>query len=225
VTTPSDLLARQLSLDASRPLLTHYDGATGERVELSVATTANWVAKTANYLVDEHDVDAGDLVVVRLPVHWQAAVVLLASWATGARVGFGPEPGVVTFAATAEPTPPGEPIQLGEVVVLSLAAMGADFSRLVAAEPDAFAAVSPSGEDLVAAAAVDLPHGARVLSVLPYDGADALSYGLIAPLAVDGSVVLVRNPDPLNLVGLVETERVTHSLGVDVTGLPRLDAR
>jgi uncharacterized protein (TIGR03089 family) len=219
VTTPSDLLDRQLSVDASRPLFTYYDGATGERVELSVATTANWVAKTANYLVDEHGVDAGDSVGVRLPVHWQAAVVLLAAWSAGARVGFGEDPAIVTFLT------PAEAPESGDVVELSLEAMGADFSRLVAAQPDAFVAVSPSGGDVVEAAAVDLPHGARVLSVLPYDGAAALSYGLIAPLAVDGSVVLVRNPDLSTLTGLAETERVTHVLGVDVTGLPRLDGR
>ena len=32
--------------DASMPLLTYYDISTGERVELSGTTTANWVAKT-----------------------------------------------------------------------------------------------------------------------------------------------------------------------------------
>jgi uncharacterized protein (TIGR03089 family) len=217
MTTPSDLLSFQLARDASRPLFTYYDDATGERVELSVATTANWVAKTANYLVDEHGVDAGDLVTVRLPVHWQAAIVLLASWATGAQVGFGEDAAVVSFGTTQDE---GN----RELVVLSLAPMGTDFSRLVAAQPDAFIGLNPSGDDVVQAAAVDLPHGARVLSVLPYAAADALSYGLIGPLTVDGSVVLVRNPEPSNLPGIIETERVTHTLGVTVTGVTRLDS-
>ena len=35
---------------AARPLITFYDDATGERVELSAATTANWAAKAANLL-------------------------------------------------------------------------------------------------------------------------------------------------------------------------------
>ena len=38
--------------DPARPLLTWYDDGTGERVELSGATLGNWVAKTANLLVD-----------------------------------------------------------------------------------------------------------------------------------------------------------------------------
>ena len=42
------LLAELLRADAGRPLVTFYDDATGERVELSVATYANWVAKTSS---------------------------------------------------------------------------------------------------------------------------------------------------------------------------------
>ena len=45
--TPADLLRSALAADPGRPLVTFYDDATGERVELSVATFANWVAKTA----------------------------------------------------------------------------------------------------------------------------------------------------------------------------------
>jgi uncharacterized protein (TIGR03089 family) len=215
VTTPGDLLTYQLAQDGSRPLLTYYDDATGERVELSVATTANWVAKTANYLVDEPGVDQGDLVTVRLPLHWQAAVVLLACWAVGAQVSFDTS-GIVTF------TTPDVPVD-GDAVVLSLEPMGADFSRLVAAQPDVFVSLDAGGADLVEAAATDLPNAARVLTVLPYDGANALSYGLIAPLAVGGSVVMVAHPDTTQLAARAQTERVTHTLGVTIDGLPRLD--
>ena len=47
---PPQLLDEALRRDPARPLLTFYDDATGERTELSVATFANWVAKTANLL-------------------------------------------------------------------------------------------------------------------------------------------------------------------------------
>jgi uncharacterized protein (TIGR03089 family) len=216
VTTPADLLAAELARDGSRPLFTYYDDTTGERVELSVATTANWVAKTANFLVDECSVDAADLVTVRLPLHWQSAVVLLACWSVGAQVSFDTG-GIVTFTTS-------DVAADGEVVVLTMAPMGADFSRLVAAQPDSFVPFEASGEDLVDAAATDLPHGARVLTVLPYDTADALSYGLIAPLAGSGSVVVVSHPDGSQLTAHAEAERVTHTLGITIGGLPRLDA-
>ncbi|MGY1595100.1 TIGR03089 family protein [Geodermatophilus sp. SYSU D00965] len=85
-TTPAALLAARLRRDAAAPLVTSYDDATGERVELSAATLANWVAKTANLLQDEFDVTAGSTVAVALPVHWQTAAVLLGVWACGATV-------------------------------------------------------------------------------------------------------------------------------------------
>jgi hypothetical protein len=61
------------------------------------------------------------------------------------------------------------------------------------------------------------------LTVLPYDAADAVGYALIAPLAVDGSVVMVRGADQAGLARHAETERVTHTLGITVDGRPRLD--
>jgi uncharacterized protein (TIGR03089 family) len=84
--TPADLLAAALRRDAAGPLLTAYDDATGDRVELSGTTLANWVAKTANLLQEEFDVGPGSTVAVALPVHWQTAAVLLAVWSCGATV-------------------------------------------------------------------------------------------------------------------------------------------
>ncbi|TQN41512.1 uncharacterized protein (TIGR03089 family) [Blastococcus colisei] len=83
---PSGLLAATVRREAAAPLITHYDDATGERVELSATTLANWVAKTANLLQDEFDVGPGSTVAVALPVHWQTAAVLLAVWSCGATV-------------------------------------------------------------------------------------------------------------------------------------------
>ena len=50
--TIGDLFAAAVAADPTRPLLTYYDDATGERTELSGTSLANWVAKTANLLVD-----------------------------------------------------------------------------------------------------------------------------------------------------------------------------
>lgn len=216
VTTPSELLALQFRRDPARPLLTFYDDATGERVELSVATTANWVAKTANFLIDEHGVDPGDLIGVTLPLHWQTAVVLLAAWEVGASIGFA-ESGVVTFVG-----PGTKSADSGEVIELSLAPMGVDFSRLVAAQPDQFVASDATGDDVVEAAPIDLPSGARVLSVVGLADPNGLGYGLIGPLTVDGSAVYVVNPNPAVIADRAAAEQVTHTVGIDVPGLPRL---
>lgn len=64
------------------PLLTLYDGP--GRVELSGATTANWVAKTANLLVDGHGSPAR--VGLLLPLHWQLVCFLLGAVAAGSEV-------------------------------------------------------------------------------------------------------------------------------------------
>jgi uncharacterized protein (TIGR03089 family) len=63
------LLDALLHTDRARPLITFYDLGTGERVELSVATTDNWVAKTANLLQDSLGVQAGARITVDLPLH------------------------------------------------------------------------------------------------------------------------------------------------------------
>ncbi|AWB93028.1 TIGR03089 family protein [Aeromicrobium chenweiae] len=74
------------SADPSQPLLTYYDMSTGERVELSTITTANWVAKTSNFLVDELEVEPGARIRIGLPSHWLTAVWILSAWNVGAAV-------------------------------------------------------------------------------------------------------------------------------------------
>ena len=64
-------------------LVTSYDLGSGERVELSVTTYANWVAKTASLLAEEHDLERGESLRVDLPTHWLGPVFLGAAWALG----------------------------------------------------------------------------------------------------------------------------------------------
>jgi uncharacterized protein (TIGR03089 family) len=197
VTTPSALLANELRRDGARPFITAYD-ATGGRVELSVATTANWVAKAAGYLEDELGVGPGDEIGVDPTLHWLTAVALLAGWAVGADVVIAPN-GDVQLEVPLDP-------------------MGAAFSRLVSAYPDQYVPASPSGEDPVGAAP-GLSDGARLLTTLPLDGT-GMGLGLLGPLAAGGSVVYVTAP--ADVVAIAKAERATHTAGVDVPGLPRL---
>ncbi len=76
--------------DPAAPFVTFYDGATGERVELSTTTFNNWVAKTANLLRDEMDLTAGDRVGLTLPLHWLTPVWTAATWAVGATLVVNP---------------------------------------------------------------------------------------------------------------------------------------
>ena len=86
VTTFSALLARELSRRPGVPFVTFYDHASGERVELSVTTYANWVAKAASLLSEEHDLERGQVLRIDLPTHWLGCVFLGAAWACGLQV-------------------------------------------------------------------------------------------------------------------------------------------
>ncbi|CAM3119293.1 TIGR03089 family protein [Saccharomonospora xinjiangensis] len=98
------LLRPMLSASAGKPAITHYDDTAGSRIELSVATLANWAAKTANWLVEEFDVEPGDKVAVNLPAHWQTASVLLGAWWCGAHVVITPHTGAASSAEAAPHT-------------------------------------------------------------------------------------------------------------------------
>lgn len=54
-----------------------------ERVELSGRVLENWVAKTANMLVEECEAAPGTRICLELPVHWRSVVLALASLRTG----------------------------------------------------------------------------------------------------------------------------------------------
>ena len=92
--TIADLLARATSVDPSRPAVTFYDLTTGERVELSLTTCTNWVAKTANMLQDTLGSDEETVVDVLLPVHWETVVWFLATWSAGAALSLRPGHGI-----------------------------------------------------------------------------------------------------------------------------------
>jgi uncharacterized protein (TIGR03089 family) len=74
--------------DRTRPWVTHYDGA-DSRIELSVASTANAVAKASSMLRDGMGLGPGAVVSVDLPRHWQLPVWVMAALSVGAVVGRG----------------------------------------------------------------------------------------------------------------------------------------
>jgi uncharacterized protein (TIGR03089 family) len=223
---------------AARPLITFYDDATGERIELSAVTTANWAAKAANLLRDECDVEPGTRVAVLLPAHWQTAAVLLAAWWCGAEVVTGPADADLVLCDA-------ERIDLGlaaapanGLVALSLDAFGKGLSGLPAGVVDFATEVRLHGDDFVPwaplpddapalaglsvarvresavsrAAALGLSAGDRVLSTLDWSTLDGVTDGLLAVLAAGASLVQVRHADGSKLDRKAETERTTARL-------------
>lgn len=82
--TPYDALGAYP--DRTVPLVTFYDGV-DSRIELSVASVANAVAKAGALLRDGLDVQPGAVVSVDLPRHWQLPVWVMAALSVGATVG------------------------------------------------------------------------------------------------------------------------------------------
>ena len=78
------ILDPMLAADPVGPRITYYDDATGERIELSAVTLANWAAKTGNLLRDELGAGPASRIAILLPAHWQTAAVLFGVWWIGA---------------------------------------------------------------------------------------------------------------------------------------------
>lgn len=245
--TPADLLRSALAQDPGRPLVTFYDDATGERVELSVATFANWTAKTANLLQDELATEPGDRIALLLPAHWQTAVWLLACSSAGVVADMEGDPAAASLVVTGPGLLDAARACGGERVALSLLPLGArfperpegflDYAAEVPGQGDQFMPYTPVGparpfllppggqavltggeaveRALADAESLGLGPGSRVLSLRPYDSWDGLSAGLLAPLAVGGSVVLCPASGRLDAAALGkrgEDERVTHTI-------------
>jgi uncharacterized protein (TIGR03089 family) len=215
----------------AQPLITHYDDAAGTRVELSVATMRNWAAKTANWLVEELDVEPGDRVAVLLPAHWQTAAVLLGAWWCGAEVvttgpssvAFVPPGGTapdasVTAVASLDPmgrdlrgeVPEGAVDYIGDARLF-----GDDYLELTPVPGDTPCFQGSTVDEVLAAAVkraenLGLTTKSRVLSTLDWPA--GVLDGLVTVLAAGASLVQVTNADPAKLPKHQETERTTDLL-------------
>lgn len=162
----SGRLLRRVRNGGAEPFVTYYDLDSGERTELSAVSFRNWVDKTANLLIDELDVEAGDVVGLPLvheaPTHWVTFVWVAACWQVGALVdGSGSVAGPPTGQrvrvlgprqAASLTTDQLESLDGVAVLACSLHPLGLgfadavpapmiDFSLEVRAQPDAFVGV------------------------------------------------------------------------------------
>lgn len=233
MSTFAEVLAAQLRRDPGRPLVTFYDHATGERIELSVTTYANWVAKASGLLTDVADLERGMSLRIDLPPHWLSTVFLGAAWTVGLRVTTsddadavvcGPE-GLDAWAPRASQLP---------VLACSLRPLGVRFAEPLPpgvldvgveiwGQPDGFTAWDPpTGDDLatdaltqaqlwsndLTAAVGGFTDGGRLLSVADPASPPGMAT-FTEPLGRGGSLVLVRHPDPARLDGVHAAERAT----------------
>ena len=232
------LLDPLLSANPMGPRITFYDDATGERIELSTVTLANWAAKTANLLRDELGAGPGTRVAVLLPAHWQTAAVLLGVWWIGAEVVCSGSADIAL--CTADRLAEADDVvadgnQTGEVAVLSLDPFGKPADGLPIGVTDYATAVRVHGDQVtpehspgpaldgrsvpeVLAAAqrsaqdIGLSDTDRVMSALVWTTPRQMVDNLLAVFAAGASLVQITNPDPALLDRRRVTEKVTQTL-------------
>lgn len=230
------LLDPILAADPAGPRITFYDDATGERVEVSAVTLANWAAKTANLLRDEFGFEVGGRVSVLLPAHWQTAAALLGIWWAGGEVILGADDSADVAMVSGDRLDDAPDTE--EVLAFSLDAFGkavpdlpigmTDYATSVRVHGDQFrvagsgsaaAALDGRSVDEVLAAAGERAAARswtasdRVMSSASWTTADELIDGLLSVLVVGASLVQVANPDEGKSQRRAETEKVTGTFG------------
>lgn len=217
LSTPEGRFAELLATDASRPFVTYYDEATGERAELSAKSLANWVAKTHHLLTDELGMGVGDTALIALPPHWISVPVLLGCLSAGLALTTGAGGDVGFFAPSTIRSRDG--LLDRYLIAPDSAASGfrdaapggaTDYVAAVRPQADAWAGVHmPAGGDdpclpgrtrsatlkraMVRAGEIGLAERGRLLTTRDWETPNDWIDAVLAPLAVGGSTVIVRN--------------------------------
>ena len=220
------------------PLVTFVDGGRSERTELSSTSLENAAAKIANALRDAFDLEAGAVVGLYLPVHWQRAAWCGGVWTAGGIVALDADPATVDLAVAG----PDEAAALmgvapGDVAVVSLHPLGLpatgrlppgaeDVTLTVRQQPDAYLFERPTpvmaalrvGERLLSQEDVLMEAGRRAADwglteggrLLADDSLDLLD-GWLAALAVPlvARGSVVLTRGPYSAAELAGRERVT----------------
>lgn len=229
-TVSAAILDPLLAADPAGPRITYYDDATGERIELSAVTMANWAAKTANLLRDEMGAGPGTRVAVLLPAHWQTAAALFGIWWIGSEVVLDGDADMA-LCTRDRLDEADDAVSGGEVAVLSLDPFGKPAPDLPIGVTDYATAVRVHGDQIVpervpgpalagrsvsevleaarnSAAVQGFTADDRVLSSAAWATPDELVANLIAVFAAGASLVQVANPD----VGAQERRRTTEKV-------------
>lgn len=229
MTTPRplpDVLTAAARRRGGQPLLTHYRADRGERTELSHASFANWVDKTANLLADlglDPDADVALCVLAEHPAHWMALVWPFALWQAGGvadvRDRASAADADLAVLGPDSPTPVGAETLACSLHPWGLALGGlpagvTDFSSEALAQPDAHASApapagAPAWRDAHGVLSVGdlagVPGEPRRVAVRPAD-ARAAVLALASALVGGGSVVVIEGADAAGAARLAASE-------------------
>ena len=230
MTTFPAALTRALRTNPGRPFVTWIDERTGERIELSLTTYANWIFK-ASSLLEEYGLERGMRMRIELPPHWLGTIFVGAALNVGLTLTDGPAdvvvigpdevaavPGAVTFACALLPLG----VRFREGVPDGVHDVGEE----IWGQPDAYMPWDPpqpddpatawtvadqasaSQESVMAAAARFPTDGSRLLSEANPASPPGIA-SVCIPLVTNGSLVLVTGAGPERLEAIAASERIT----------------
>jgi len=234
ITLSSAVLDPLLASDPAGPRITYYDDASGERIELSTVTLANWAAKTAN-LLREFGGGPASRVAVLLPAHWQTAAVLFGVWWIGAEAVLDGGDADIALCTADRLDEADAAVGAGEIAALSLDPFGKPVPGLPIGITDYATSVRVHGDQVIperkpgpaldgrsvadvligghaSAAAQGFTAADRVMSSAGWATADELLDNLLAIYIVGASLVQVCHPDPAAQDRRRVTEKVTRVL-------------
>ncbi len=222
------LLSPLLRSNPASPRLTVYDEAAGTRMEFSAQTLDNWASKVANMFESEFDVSPGSPVLIDVPASWQAAVIAIGAYNASLTPVFSTDPGTTGAECDVVFTTLGRApswARVPDLVVVSDDPFGrgvvesggelplgaVDFGPTVRFYGDDYFGDSPALERWVRA---DVTRGRYHTE--PWETEEDFAEHVMAPLAADGSVVLVTGVVSADrLTGILEAENVTRYFTAD----------
>jgi len=232
MTTPERLFGDLLAAEPSRPFVTYYDEASGERAELSVKSLANWVVKTHHLLATELGLGVGDTALVAVPAHWISVPILLGCLTAGveltadgatdvafvapATLGAADASDVYAIAPESAAVGFRDAVPAGALDYVSSVRPQADTwptVQLTAGPDDPCLPGLSRGQAVERARAVGLAPRERLLTTRSWSAPDDWIETVLAPLVVGGSLVIVANaPDNDVVERRADQERATRTL-------------
>lgn len=232
MTTPERQFGDLLAAEPSRPFVTYYDEATGERSELSVKSLANWVVKTHHLLTTELGLGVGDTALIAVPAHWISVPVVLGCLTAGLELTADGTSDVAFVApATLAAADAGDVYAIAPdsaAVGFGDAVPGGALDYVTSVRPQAdkwpTVQLTAGPEDpclpgltrvqvIERAHAVGLAPRERLLTTRDWSGPDDWIETVLAPIVVGGSLVIVANaPDDGVVNRRVDQERATRTL-------------
>lgn len=210
--TIAESLRALVAEDSSAPIVTFYDLDSGARAELSRATFDNAVAKAANLLTTDLDVQPGDVITLALPLHWQTAVWVVACASVGAVASITPDGGLGTATDTAAIVGPASvaamadgQVPVTETLAVSLHPLGMPFAApLPPGVLDAAVEVRAHGDRFSGSRVPD--HAPAVVIAgagYTHEELAALAATFVVEIGLGSGQRLLTSLDPSSLRGLL----------------------